>query len=116
MRLDNRHGQAQKAMTIYHSQGKRTAQLALEYERLYDRFIEQEARAKVRASLNKGEVYTLEGSDDENEGVNQSLKDIQANPLLSQEQRRMRVEAEVGQEGVIHIGHQIHDPEQKRRY
>ena len=45
--------------------------------------------------MKKGETFTLEGSDEENDYVNQSLRDIQMNPMLTQEQRRTRVETEV---------------------
>mmetsp|Transcript_1061 Transcript_1061/g.1055 ORF Transcript_1061/g.1055 Transcript_1061/m.1055 type:complete len:141 (+) Transcript_1061:458-880(+) len=45
--------------------------------------------------MKNGEIYTIEGSDEENESVNQSIRDIQQNPLLTQEQRRTKVEAEI---------------------
>lgn len=45
--------------------------------------------------MKKGEMYTIEGSDEEDNAANQSIRDIQMNPLLNKEQRRVRVEAEV---------------------
>ena len=95
MKLSNRYTAAQKAMVIYNNMWTKTTELGSEYENLYKRFIEQETKAKVRESMKKGEIYTLEGSDEENDEVNQSIKDIQMNTLLTQEQRRTRVEAEV---------------------
>lgn len=55
--------------------------------------------------MKNGEIYTIEGSDEENESVNQSIRDIQQNPLLTQEQRRTKVEAEVISPLTTYIDH-----------
>lgn len=95
MRLSNKHAAAQKCVPIYQEHCHKTQKLAKEYEDLYKRFIELNTKNKVAESMKKGQIYTVEGSDEENDEVNQSIKDIQMNPLLTVEQRRTRVEAEV---------------------
>jgi hypothetical protein len=95
LRLRNKHSLAQKCLAIYQENCQKTQKIAEEYEVLYKRHIENEAKAKVAESMKKGQIYTVDGSDEEQDEVNKSLKDIQLNPLLTQEQRRTRVEAEV---------------------
>lgn len=95
LRLSNKHTKAKKCQAIYQEQWEKTQELAEEYESLYKRHIEYETKAKVTESMKKGVIYSVNGTEEEDEEVNKSIKDIQMNPLLTQEQRRTRVEAEV---------------------
>lgn len=94
LRLSGKHAIAQKSMSIYQEQCVKTQKLAFEYEGLYKRFIEKEAKAKVAEGIKKGGIYKYDSEEDNSE-MNVSIKDIQMNPLLSNEQRITRVEAEV---------------------
>ena len=86
--------------------------MGTDYQDLYKRFLKYKARAEIAEQMNKGGVYMVEDEDDNNP-TNQSLRDIQMNTKLTLEQRRIRVEAEVGQ--LLILGDQIHDREQEGR-
>jgi uncharacterized protein YecA (UPF0149 family) len=77
-------------------QGERTKKLAEQFEELYTRHIEREAKEKVRESMKNGKIVKVDGNDSDEEEVNQSIKEIQQNTMLTQAQRQSRVEAEVG--------------------
>jgi hypothetical protein len=68
--------------------------MGTEYQDLYKRFLKYKAKSEIAEKMNSGAVYMMEEEDDNNP-TNQSLRDIQMNPRLTLEQRRIRVEAEV---------------------
>lgn len=94
--MNNKKELANKAQGIYMEQWARTKKIAEEFEVLYKRNIEREAQTKVRESLKKGTMVSFDDSDEESKEFNQSLRDIQKDALLSSDQRRLKVEAEVG--------------------
>ena len=76
-------------------QGARTRKLAEQFEQLYNRHIEQEAQHKVRESMKRGQIVSIDGTEEENSLLGQSVENIQSDPILTQQQKRTRVEAEV---------------------
>jgi urease gamma subunit len=93
LKLSNKHSIAQKCSVIYNEQVQKTQLLGTEYESLYKRFLQYKAKQKVADYMKNGQMILDE--EEENSEMNQSIKDIQANTMLSKEQRRVRVEAEV---------------------
>lgn len=94
LRLSNKYSQAQKCQSIYMQQCGRAKTLAEEFETLYNRYLEQETQDKVRESLKSGKIVVVGDNQDEEE-INQHIREIQANPRLTQEQKQLRAEAEV---------------------
>lgn len=74
---------------------QRTKKLAQEFEILYKRFTEKDTQEKVRESLKKGKIVHVAGYEEEEKEVDRSIKEIERNPLLTSEQRKIKVEAEV---------------------
>lgn len=76
--------------------------LAKDYESLYKRFVVKDTHERVSETLLKGGVFKVDGSDSEDEKFNSNIQDIQMNQQMTLEQRRLKVEAEVGYFLIIH--------------
>ena len=103
LRLSNKAALASKCQAIYMEECQRTKKLAIEFERLYRQSTELEAKQNARESIKKGKIVHIQGHEEEEKEVNESIKEIERNPLLSQEQRKVRVEAEVNKSFILSI-------------
>lgn len=69
--------------------------LAKEYEHLYNRFLSQEAKQEMSKTVTHSKIYQRTNYDDESPGPSSHSQKDQAVSLLTAEERKTRVEAEV---------------------
>lgn len=95
MRLGGKEAEARKCLVVYQESCAKAKKIGEDYENLCKRYIAKQAEARVGESMKKGKIFKVEGVDEDDDEFNQSIKDIQMDNQLTQEQRRLKVEAEV---------------------